>query len=109
MTDVSLANVMVSTQYVRSPLRHHIGTLADIGDVVQESLPSMAACDRATPSIQDIQPAIAVRAARLSAKARRAAPVLLSLAPEQPLRLVSSWPVSWRAAFWWPEAAVERA
>ena len=52
MTDVSLANVMVSTQYVRSPLRHHIGSLADIGYVVQESLPTMAACDRATPSIQ---------------------------------------------------------
>jgi hypothetical protein len=69
----------------------------------------MAACDRATPSIQDIQPAIAVQAARLSAKARRAAPVLPSSAPVKPLRLVSSWPVSWRPAFWWPEAAVERA
>jgi hypothetical protein len=109
MTDVSLANVMGLYAIVRSPLRHHIGTLADIGDVVQESLPSMAAFDRATPSIQDIQPAIAVQAARLSAKARRAAPVLPSSAPEQPLRLVSSWPVSWRPAFWWPEAAVERA
>ena len=29
--------------YVRSPLRHHIGSLADIGYVVQESLPPMAA------------------------------------------------------------------
>jgi hypothetical protein len=109
MTDVSLANVMVFMQYVRSPLRHHIGTLADIGDVVQKSLLTMATCDRATPSIQDIQPAIAVRAARLSAKARQAAPVLPSSAPGPPPRLVSSWPVSWRAAFWWPEVAVERA
>ena len=54
MIDVSLANAMVSTQYVRSLLRHHIGTLADIGDAVQESLPGMDARDRATPSIQDI-------------------------------------------------------
>jgi hypothetical protein len=69
----------------------------------------MAAWGRATLSIQDIQPAIAGRAARLSARVRQAAPVLLSSAPEQPLRLVSSWLVSWQLAFWWPEAAVERA
>jgi len=69
----------------------------------------MAACDRATPSIQDIQPAIGVRAARLSARVTRAVPVLPSSARERPMRSASLWPVSWRPAFWWPEAAVERA
>ena len=95
--------------YVRSPLRHHIGSLADIGYVVQESLPTMGACNRATPSNSGIQPAIGGRAARLSARVTRAAPVLRSSAQEQPLRPVSLSQVSWELAFWWAGAAVGRA
>jgi hypothetical protein len=111
-TDVSFANVMVSTQYVQS-LCHHIGSLADIGHVVQESLPPWPPA--IGPSIQDNRPAIAGRAARLSARVTRVAPVLPSSAQEQPLRLAAavrlvSWSqVFWRPAFWCPEAAAQRA
>ena len=91
--------------YVRSPLRHHIGSLADIGYVVQESLPPMAACYRASPSNSVIQPAIGGQAARLSARAMQAAPAPRSSAQEQPLRPVSLSQVSWELAFWWTGAA----
>jgi hypothetical protein len=103
---------MVSTQYVQ-PLRHDIGSLADIGHVVQESLPLWPPA--IGPSIQDIRPAIAGRAARLSARVTQVGSVLPSSAQEQPLRLAaavrlaSSSQVFWRPAFSCPEAAARRA
>jgi hypothetical protein len=101
--------------YIRSRLRLHIGSLADIGYVVQES-PATYGGLKPGPhhQIQDIQPAIGVRGARLSAKVTQVAPVLPSLV-EQPLRPVavvqpvSLTQVSWQLAFWWAEAAVQRA
>ena len=87
------------------PLRHHIGSLADIGHVVQKSLPLWPPA--IGPSIQDIQPAIAGRAARLSARVTRVAPALRSwvqeeaqpLRPAAAVRLVFSSQVFWRPAF----------
>jgi len=66
-------------------------------------------------TIQDIQPTIGVRAARLSARVTQVGSVLPSLAQEQPLRLaaavrlVSSSQVFWRPVFWCPEVAARRA
>src|SRR4029078_10669204 len=82
-----------SSLRIRSqPLHHHIESLAEIGYVVQESLATKAACDRATPTARDVQPAIVGLAARWSARARQAAPVLPSWARAQRLRPAAALP-----------------